>query len=65
MQKLTLAGFGGNDYYTLTSSSMPTWVVDTGGYNTMDFSQDTAAVTVNLGLDKGQAQSIAPWNTTL
>ena len=31
----------------------------------MDFSHDTAGVTVNLGLDKGQAQSIAPWNTTL
>ena len=31
----------------------------------LDFSHDTAGVTVNLGLDKGQAQSIAPWNTTL
>ncbi|MGO9111394.1 MAG: peptidylprolyl isomerase [Thermoguttaceae bacterium] len=65
VQKLTLAGRGGNDDYTLDSSSTPTWVVDTGGYNTMDFSQDTAAVAVNLGLDKGQAQAIAPWNTTL
>ena len=65
VQKLTLAGQGGNDNYALTSSSMPTWVVDTGSGNTLDFSQDTGAVTVNLGLDKGQAQSIAPWNTTL
>jgi cyclophilin family peptidyl-prolyl cis-trans isomerase len=65
VQKLTLAGRGGNDTYTLTSSSMPTWVVDTGGYNTMDFSHDTAGVTVNLGLNQGQAQSIAPWSTSL
>ena len=65
VQKLTLAGFGGNDDYTLDSSSEPTRVVDTGGNNTMDFSHDTAGVDVNLGLDKGQAQSIAPWNTTL
>src|SRR5208282_2474622 len=65
VQKLTLAGRSGNDYYTLTSSNTPTWVVDTGGYNTMDFSQDTAGVNVNLGLDRGQTQSIAPWNTTL
>jgi Ca2+-binding RTX toxin-like protein len=65
VQTLVLAGFGGNDYYRLDSSTTPTWVVDTGGYNTMDFSHDTAGVTVNLGLDKGQAQTIAPWNTTL
>ena len=66
VQTLTLAGFGStNNYFTLTSSSTPTWVVDKGGYNTMDFSHDTGAVTVNLGLDKGQPQAIAPWNTTL
>jgi cyclophilin family peptidyl-prolyl cis-trans isomerase len=64
VQKLTLAGNGGDDTYTLTSSATPTWVVDTGGYNTMDFSHDTAGVNVNLSLDKGQAQSIAPWSTT-
>ncbi len=65
VQNLTLAGRGGNDDYTLDSSNTPTWVVDTGGYNTMDFSKDSGAVNVNLGLDRGQAQSIAPWNTTL
>jgi Ca2+-binding RTX toxin-like protein len=65
VQKLTLAGRGGDDYYTLNSSSTPTWIVDTGGYNTVDFSKDTAAVTVNLGLDQGRAQPIGPWNTTL
>ena len=64
VQKLTLTGFGGNDYFTSIPAPCPP-VVDTGGYNTMDFSQDTAGVDVNLGLDKGQAQSIAPWNTTL
>ena len=55
VQKLTLDGGGGNDYYTLNSSTVPTSIVDPGGYNTLDFSHDTAGVTVNLGLDKGQA----------
>jgi len=65
VQKLTLAGGGGNDTYNLNASIVPTSIVDTGGYNTLDFSQDTGGVAVNLGLDKGQVQSIAPWNTTL
>jgi len=65
VQKLTLRGGGGNDYYALNSASVPTAIVDTGGYNTLDFSKDTAGVAVNLGLDKGQAQSITPWGTTL
>lgn len=65
VQKLTLQGGAGNDYYTLNSSAIPTTIVDTGGYNTLDFSNDAAGVTVNLGLDKGQTQSIAPWNNTL
>jgi Ca2+-binding RTX toxin-like protein len=65
VQNLTLKGGGGNDYYTLNSSGMPAAIIATGGYNTLDFSHDTAGVTVNLGLDKGQAQSIAPWGTTL
>ncbi len=64
-QKLTLDGGAGNDDYKLNSSAMPTSIVDTGGYNTLDFSNDAAGVAVNLGLDKGQAQSIGPWNTTL
>jgi cyclophilin family peptidyl-prolyl cis-trans isomerase len=65
VQKVTLAGMSGNSYYTLTNSSEAAWVVDTGGYNTLDFSHDTAGVDVNLGLDKGQAQMIAPWSNTL
>jgi cyclophilin family peptidyl-prolyl cis-trans isomerase len=65
VQNLALYGGAGNSYYTLNSSAVPLAVVDTAGYNTMDFSNDTAGVTVNLGLDKGQAQAIAPWSTTL
>jgi cyclophilin family peptidyl-prolyl cis-trans isomerase len=65
VQKLTLDGCSGNDYYTLTSSSVPVSIVDPGGSNTLDFSHDAAGVTVNLGLNGGQAQSIAPWGTTL
>jgi cyclophilin family peptidyl-prolyl cis-trans isomerase len=65
VQKLTFAGRGGDDYYRLDSSTTPTWITDAGGYNTLDFSHDTAGVSVNLGLDGGQAQTIAPWNTTL
>jgi cyclophilin family peptidyl-prolyl cis-trans isomerase len=65
VQKLELNGSSGNTYYTLNSSSVPVSVIDTGGYNTLDFSHDTAGVQVKLGLDKGQTQSIAPWNTTL
>jgi cyclophilin family peptidyl-prolyl cis-trans isomerase len=65
VQKLAIDGGAGNDDYMLNSSSVPVSVVDTGGYNTIDFSKDTAGVTVNLGLDKGQAQTIVPWGTTL
>ncbi len=65
VQSLTLAGFGTKDYFNLNSSTTPTAVVVTGGFNTLDFSQDTGGVNVNLGLDDGQAQSIAPWNTRL
>jgi cyclophilin family peptidyl-prolyl cis-trans isomerase len=65
VQKLTLKGGAGNDTYALNSSTVPAAIVDTGGYNTVDFSKDTAGVNVNLGLDHGQAQSIAPWKTTL
>ena len=55
----------GQRLYTLNSSAMPTAIVDSGGYNTLDLSNDTKGVHVNLGLDQGQAQSIAPWGTTL
>ncbi len=65
VQALMLTGFGSSNYFNLNSSAMPTYVVDTGSSNTMDFSQDTAGVAVNLGLGKGQAQWIAPWHTTM
>ena len=42
VQKLTLNGGGGNDYYALNSSTMPAAIVDAGGYNTLDLSHDTA-----------------------
>ena len=64
VQNLALDGGSGSNYYTLSSSGVPVSIV-AGGNNTLDFSHDTAGVTVNLGLDKGQAQTIAPWNTTL
>jgi cyclophilin family peptidyl-prolyl cis-trans isomerase len=65
VQKLTLNGGSGNNDDVLNSSAVPLSIVETGGSNTLDFSNDTAGVTVNLGLNKGQAQSIAPWGTTL
>jgi Ca2+-binding RTX toxin-like protein len=66
VQRVTLVGRGGNDYYHLNSSSIASnSVIDTSGYNTADFSQDSGGVNVNLGLDQGQAQAIAPWGGTL
>ncbi len=65
VQKLTLQGGAGNDTYALNTSNVPVSIVDAGGYNAMDFSKDGGGVTVNLSLDHGQAQAIAPWNTTL
>jgi Ca2+-binding RTX toxin-like protein len=40
-------------------------VVDTGGSTALDFSKATGGVTVNLGLNAGQTQTIAPLRTTL
>ncbi len=65
VQKLTLQGGAGSDTYALNTSNVPVSIVDAGGYNALDFSKDGGGVTVNLGFDHGQAQSIAPWNTTL
>jgi Ca2+-binding RTX toxin-like protein len=64
-QKLTLTGKAGDDDYELKSSSVPLWIVNTGNQGTLDFSQDTAGVTVNLGLDKSQAQYMSGWGTSL
>jgi Ca2+-binding RTX toxin-like protein len=66
VQKLTLTAPGGNSYYTLTNSVAPSTVVVAGGSNnTLDFSHDTAGVNVNLNLDAGQSQYIAPWGHNL
>ena len=65
VQKVALAARGSSNYFTLTSSSVPLSVVTAGSSNTLDFRHDTGGVNVNLGLDKGQAQSIGPWGTTL
>ena len=63
VQKLTLAGNGGNNYYTLTSSAVPLTIVNTSGQGTLDFSKDPTGVAVNLGLYKGQAKNMAGWHT--
>lgn len=54
-----------SDYYTFVSSPAALTLVNSGGTDTLDFSQDTAGISLNLGLSGGQAQSIAPWGTTL
>jgi hypothetical protein len=65
VQKLTLAGNGGNNYYTLTSSAVPLTIINTSGQGTLDFSKDVTGVAVNLALNKGQAQNMAGWGTSL
>ena len=66
MQKLTLVGAAAavNDY-VLTSSAVPLTINNNSSQGTLDFSHDAAGVAVNLGLDKGQAQTMAGWSTTL
>ena len=64
VQRVVLEGSGNNNYYRLTSASQPISVVASGA-TTRYFSHDTAGVDVNLRLDNGQTQSIAPWDTTL
>jgi Ca2+-binding RTX toxin-like protein len=65
VSQLRLEGGAGNDTYKLPASSVPIAVVDTLGSNALDFSGAAGGVKVNLGLDGGQKQSIAPWHTTL
>jgi cyclophilin family peptidyl-prolyl cis-trans isomerase len=65
IQKLTLAGNGGSNYYTLNSSAVPLTIVNTSGQGTLDFSNDKTGVAVNLGLYKGQAQNMAGWGSSL
>ncbi len=65
VQKLTLGGNGGNNYYTLSSSAVPLTIVNTSGQGTLDFSNDKTGVAVNLGLYKGQTQNMAGWGASL
>lgn len=65
VQSLTLMGMSSNNDYVLTSSAVPLTIVNNGNQGTLDFSHDTAAVAVNLGMDRGQAQTMAGWSTTL
>jgi hypothetical protein len=60
-----LQGGAGNDDYKLSSSSVPVAVVDSSGADSLDFSAAAGGVVVNLGLNRGQTQTIAPWRTTL
>ncbi len=65
VQEIRLDGGTASDYYTLVSSPAALTLVNSGGTDTLDFSQDTAGISLNLGLSGGQAQPIAPWGTTL
>lgn len=64
---LQFNGGTGTDTYKLTSSNSNVAIVDGGGSNTLDFSGVTGGtgITIDLGKDQGQAQTIAPWNKTL
>ena len=55
----------GNDRYVLNASSANVAITDTTGFNTLDFSGDSAGITLNLALGSGQPQTIAPWGKTL
>ena len=62
---IRLEGGPGHTTFRLSSSAVPVSVVDTGGSTALDFSKATGGVTVNLGLNAGQTQTIAPLRTTL
>jgi cyclophilin family peptidyl-prolyl cis-trans isomerase len=60
VQQMQLRGGSGNDAYVLNSSAANVVIADTGGTNSLNFSGDSAGITLNLG--SSQAQAIAPWN---
>ena len=64
VQNIKLVGGTASDYYTLVSSPANLTLVNSGGTDTLDFSSDTAAITLNLG-QRRPAQPIAPWGKTL
>ena len=55
----------GSDRYVLNSSPANVAITDTKGANTLDFSGDSAGITLNMALSNGQPQMIAPWGKTL
>ncbi len=67
LQGITLKGGTGADNYVLNSSPASVKIIDAAGVNALNFSGDTAGkgITLNLGLNAGQAQTIAPWGKTL
>ena len=65
VEQLRLEGRAGNDHYNLPSSNVPVTIADSGGIEDLSFLCATAGVAVNLSLQGGQAQQIAPWHTTL
>ena len=65
IKKLQLEGGDGNDAYAFGKSAVNVAVTDTSGTDTLDFSAASAGIRYSLGLDRGQAQTIAPWSKTL
>ncbi len=57
----SLYGGSGNDDYRINPGTDPT-LVDTGGFNTLDFSIAAQAIAIDLGLDAGQTQYVDPSN---
>jgi Ca2+-binding RTX toxin-like protein len=62
---VTLAGGAGANTYALATRDSAVRVVTVSGRDTLDFSNATAGVTVDLGLDRGQPQTIGGGNNTL
>src|SRR5262249_54821664 len=62
---VTLAGGAGANTYALATRDSAVRVVTVSGRDTLDFSNATAGVNVDLGLDQGQPQTIGGGNNTL
>jgi hypothetical protein len=63
---IDLIGGDGDDLYKLAPSrNARLTLIDSGGRDTLDFSEATRGIRVNLGLDKGQAQRIDANNNWL
>jgi Ca2+-binding RTX toxin-like protein len=49
-EQVQLVGQGGNDTYAIDALPVNVTIIDTGGNDTLDFSQAASGVTVNLGI---------------